>query len=248
MSTNTGDEHPARFAEVGGAFRDTWQRSRGSLSLLFVWACVALFVFTRMLGMLGIVVWRESIAFLGLSSAGVFQQHWWHQFLTAPLLHANVAHLLFNMLSLWFLGPAIERRIGRGSYVVFSVLCAISSMAGCLIFSRNSGTVTVGYSGVIFGILVAQARFFPDNIVAIFGFFPLKMRYAAWLLGAVEFYLTISPEGNTVAHAAHLFGAVAAAVYLSASARQSVEAKKHPHRPDPRQRMRRSRFDIPKEL
>ena len=194
--------------------RQAWQQSRGSISLILVGVCTAGFLVTAMLGVTGICDRQEITSFLGLSYVGVFQQYWVHQLVTAPLMHANITHLLFNMLSLWMLGPGVEKVLGRRRYVLFSFFCAAASMAGWLLFNWGTGSIAVGYSGVIFGILVAQAVFFPDDIIALFAFFPLKMKYAVLLLGAVEFYLTVSPEDQGIAHAAHVFGAVAAFVYL----------------------------------
>ncbi len=191
-----------------------WQRSQGSVSLAIVWVCTALFLAVTALDILRIVPRREAVSVLGLSYAGIFQRKFLFEPLTAPLLHANITHLLFNMLALWMLGPEVENRLGRARYILFSVLCAAAGMAGFLACNWHSAQVVVGYSGVIFGILVAQAVYFPNSIVAIFAFFPIKMKYAVLLLGAVELYLTISPEGGGVAHAAHLAGAVVAFLYL----------------------------------
>ena len=44
--------------------------------------------------------------------------------------------------------------------------------------------------------------------------FPLRMKYAVLIFGAIELYMTVSPGGDGVAHAAHLFGALGAFLYL----------------------------------
>jgi len=62
--------------------------------------------------------------------------------------------------------------------------------------------------------LVAQALLFPNNVIAIFAFFPLRMKYAVLLLGTVELYLTIAPEQGGIAHAAQLFGVLSALLCL----------------------------------
>lgn len=241
-------QHPG-FREI---LRGAWQRSRGSLSLWLVGVCVVFFLVVAGLDICGIVSRGQSAAFLGLSYVGVAQRHWLHQFATAPLIHGGIAHLLFNMLSLWMLGPSVEKALGRWRYAAFSALCAGCSMAGSLAFNWGTGTIVMGYSGVIFGILVAQAVLFPNNVIAIFAFFPLKMKYAALLLGAVELYLTVLPEGGGVAHAAHLFGAVAAAVWLlggrgwrAARMRMQIAAAQKRKRRPLRQRDMK---DIPREL
>lgn len=237
---------------IGGMLRYAWRRSLGSISLVIVWICVALFLGVTVLDLLGIVARREAVSVLGLSYVGLFQHKFLFELATAPLLHANLTHLLFNMLALWMLGPDVELRLGRTRYILFSVLCAVTGMIGFLLFNWHTGHVAIGYSGVIFGILVAQAIFFPNNVIAIFAFFPLKMKYAVLLLGAVELYLTISPEGGGVAHAAHLLGAAGAFAYLRITLWWAIRKAQTavPHLPvmPPKWRSIRKRADVPKEL
>jgi membrane associated rhomboid family serine protease len=175
---------------------------------------VAAYVAVALLDRTGLMSRGRIVTFLGLSYDGVVRHLWIHQFVTAALLHGGIAHLLFNMLSLWMLGPDVERQLGRGRYFLLSLLCAVSGFAGFLLFDWQGSAVAIGYSGVIFGIMVAQAFFFPNNAVYIFAVFPLKMKHAVILMGAIELYLTISPEGGGVANVAHLFGAIAAFAYL----------------------------------
>lgn len=236
----------------GAILQDAWQQSRGSLSLWLVAICVAFFLVVAGLDICGIVSRRQSAVFLGLSYVGVVQRHWLHQFATAPLLHDGITHLLFNMFSLWMFGPSVEKALGRWQYVVFTVLCGGCSMAGSLAINWGTGTVVMGYSGVIFGIFVAKAVLFPNRVITMFGFFPLKMKYAVLLLGGVELYLTVLPEGGGIAHSAHLFGAVAAFAYLmvgrlwrSLKARAKARADKA-IRSKPARRRRQK--DIPREL
>ena len=210
-----GNQKPDRqCTSPGSVLLDLWVSARGSVSLWLVSVCTVTFLAVGLLAAAKTVARGQAIGLMGLSWVGVFQRLWLHQFLTAPLMHGGVVHLLFNMLSLGMLGPEVEKAMGRGRYAAFSLLCAECSMIGFLAFNWGTGNIVVGYSGVIFGILVAQAVFFPNNRVAIFGLFPLKMKHAAALLAAVELYLTIAPEGAGIAHAAHLFGALAAVVYL----------------------------------
>jgi len=248
MQQTSEMQHPG----FGAVLRHAWERSRGSISLGIVGVCIVVFVGVAFLDRLGIVTRQNAVSFLGLSYVGIFQRLWLHQFLTAPFLHVGLGHLLFNMLSLWMLGPGVEHALGRRRYILFSILCAVSSMAGFLLFNWGTGHIVLGYSGVIFGILVAQAMYFPNNIISIFAFFPLKMKYAVLLLGAIELYLTISPEEGGIAHAAHLFGAATAFAYLRLARRKEVRgAEKHkmatvPRKPK-RHRMKK-RVDVPREL
>jgi len=170
----------------------------------------------EVLNTFGVISRQQSIAFLGLSYPGLVDHTWLHQLITAPLMHGSLLHLLFNILSLWMLGPQVERLLGLRRYVTFSVLCAFSSMLGFMLLNIKTGRIVIGYSGVIFGLLVAQAVYFPNSLINVFAFFTMRMKQAAVLMGAIELYLTITGEGGGTANAAHLFGGLAAFVYLRA--------------------------------
>jgi len=244
---------PSHAGGAGGVFRNLWRRSRGSVSLLIVGICTVLFVAVGLLDLFRIVSSRQAVSLLGLSYVGIVRHFWLYQFLTAPLLHGGVTHLLFNMLSLWMLGPAVERHLGRVRYIIFTLLCAECSMMGFLILSWGTGSITLGYSGVIFGILVAQAILYPNSLLVIFALFPLKMKYAVLLMGGIELYLTLGPQGDRIAHVAHLFGALAALGYFKAPGLLRLMLGRNRVRPVPKVIIHRppqskGRFRIPKEL
>lgn len=77
---------------------------------------------------------------------------WW-RLLTAAFLHENVIHIGVNMLSLWFIGPAVEHYLGRARFVSLYVVGGLAGSAGALL--QAPLTYTVGASGAIFGILGA---------------------------------------------------------------------------------------------
>lgn len=65
----------------------------------------------------------------------------------------------------------------------------------------------VGASGAVFGILLAFGMLFPNTLIYIYFFFPLKAKYLVILYGAFELYSGVAnnPTDN-VAHFAHLGG------------------------------------------
>lgn len=51
------------------------------------------------------------------------------QIVTSMFMHANVMHLLFNMFSLYFLGPYVERVMGGQRFLLFYILCGLGASA-----------------------------------------------------------------------------------------------------------------------
>ena len=43
--------------------------------------------------------------------------------ITYQFLHANLTHILFNMLMLFFFGPRLEERLGSRTFIWFYLLC-----------------------------------------------------------------------------------------------------------------------------
>jgi membrane associated rhomboid family serine protease len=195
--------------------RRAWLRSRGTVSFMIIWVCVGTFLALSLLDLIGLVSRSTAAAFFGLSYAGVVKRLWVHQFLTAPFVHAGLLHLLFNMLALWMLGPDVETRMGRRRYIEFSVVCAGASLLGSLMLTWGTAQVALGYSGVVFGILVAQAVFYPDRTIIVLWLFPMKMRYAVILFALLALYsMAASREAGCLADAASLAGGVAGFLLL----------------------------------
>ncbi len=90
---------------------------------------------------------------------------WW-RIVSSAFLHANVIHLLFNMLALWWFGGPLESLLGRGRFVGLYLVSALAGSAGALLISPNA--YTVGASGAVFGILGAGV-FLERKRIYVFG-------------------------------------------------------------------------------
>ncbi|MCW5953138.1 MAG: rhomboid family intramembrane serine protease [Propionibacteriaceae bacterium] len=76
------------------------------------------------------------------------------QLLTSAFSHLDVMHLGFNMLALWFLGPQLERVVGRARFLALYFVSALTGSAAVLWLSDPSSN-TLGASGAVFGLLGA---------------------------------------------------------------------------------------------
>lgn len=75
--------------------------------------------------------------------------------LTVALVHSDssIFHIVFNMYSLWVLGPLLESLIGRARFAAVYVLSALGGSVAVLWLAPLS--IVVGASGAIFGLLGA---------------------------------------------------------------------------------------------
>ena len=76
-----------------------------------------------------------------------------YRLLTSAFLHFGTAHIAFNMLALYFVGPPLEAALGR---LRFSALYLLSALGGSvLVYLLTFNALTAGASGAIFGLFGA---------------------------------------------------------------------------------------------
>ena len=79
--------------------------------------------------------------------------------LTGAFLHGGLLHILFNMLSLYWVGRAIEPVLGRWRFLTLYLVSALGGsafiIAWCLIQPSEIFVSTVGASGAVFGLFGA---------------------------------------------------------------------------------------------
>jgi len=134
------------------------------------------------------------------------------QFVTYMFLHADVWHIGINMLMLWFFGPAIEHAWGPRRFLFYYFFTGIGAALGSFIFSFDAPII--GASGAIFGLLVAYAMMFPDTVVLVFFFFPMKIKHAVLFFAGINLLGAVSASGSGIAYVAHLGGALFGYLYL----------------------------------
>lgn len=118
-----------------------------------------------------------------------------YRLITSAFLHVGFTHLAFNMIALWFVGAAVEARLGRWRYLVVYLLSAFGGSV--LSYAVDTPLQTsVGASGAVFGIfgalfvLSVKLRFDLGGLIAliainaVIGFIPgLNINWRAHLGG-----------------------------------------------------------------
>ncbi|MGH8110101.1 MAG: rhomboid family intramembrane serine protease [Arenimonas sp.] len=167
-----------------------------------------------------IAMWSESVdgATDWFDRFGLAPSNWqWYQFITTTFIHADIFHLVFNMLFLWLIGDSVEDAIGP---IGFLLLYFLGGFAGELWYvSANPGLAipTVGASGCIATIAGACAVMFFSQPVAVrvmflvFTMTTIRLK-AFWMLllwFGMDVFMTFEGRGemgatevNFVAHGA----------------------------------------------
>ena len=164
-------------------------------TLTFILTCIVFFVFQNI---------TELWIFLAFFPIMAFKTPW--IFVTSVFLHADLSHLFFNMLALFFFGTSLERLIGGKAFAVLFLTAGIIGNIGYLITNTNPYIPAIGASGAIYGVIGALAILEPFSLVYVYGLLPLPMIVAAVIWVLLDFVGLFTPSGT--AHGAHLGGVV----------------------------------------
>jgi len=133
--------------------------------------------------------------------------------LTYMFLHApGFSHIFFNMLALFFFGPAVESRLGARRFTTLYFISGITGAILSMIFAPNSPII--GASAGVFGVSLAFAYYWPDSVILLWGILPVKARVLVVFTTAFSIFSGLSGAAPTIAHFAHLGGYAGAFVYL----------------------------------
>ena len=131
--------------------------------------------------------------------------------LTHGFIHADTTHLLFNMITLFFFGRAIEpvfvERIGVVGYAAFYLSAiVIAIMPTYFRHANDSHYRSLGASGAVSAVLFSFVLFAPWSLIFVF-FIPVPaIVYAVLYIG---YSIWMDRRGtDNVNHSAHLWGAV----------------------------------------
>lgn len=136
--------------------------------------------------------------------------------LTAAFCHADLGHLFFNMLCVFFFGPQIEGLYGRRDFTVFYLAAAVIGNVAFTAAAYASGDIAqpvIGASGACYAVLVLCAFHFPRQLVFLF-ILPMPL----WLLSAFfvlkDVVSLLNPHADPlVAYVVHLAGAATGALH-----------------------------------
>jgi len=141
-----------------------------------------------------------------------------YRLFTNIFLHNGLAHIVMNMLALFFFGMYLEEIIGTKKFLTSYFAGGISGSLWVMLFSISPFSVTpglgisqnvivVGASGAIFAIGTILALLAP-NIRVGFLFFPIQTTLFYSIILWFIFLTLISFTGAHIANAGHLGGII----------------------------------------
>ena len=144
---------------------------------------------------------------------------WLWQPLTYAFLHGGVLHLVFNLLVLWSLGSELEMLWGKKFFLSYIFTCIAGGAVAYALFAflhigGGPSIPLIGFSGAIYGLLLAYGILFGERILYFFMIFPMKAKHFVLILGAIAIVSTVFYSNEGVAHVAHLGGMLSGFLFL----------------------------------
>lgn len=140
---------------------------------------------------------------------------------TSMFVHADIMHILGNMIVFLFIGMAFENRIGGKKFLMIYLATGVCGTLTYSLVNPNSDVPLVGASGAIFGILGAFAYAYPmDKVmmpipVGIMFIARVRVITAAIIFALFETVVVLFVVEDNIAHAAHI-GGLASGLIISA--------------------------------
>ncbi len=141
-------------------------------------------------------------------------------FVSYIFLHADLFHLISNILFLWIFGDNIEDALGHTRYLIFYLLCGIFAAGAHYYMNLDSNGPLIGASGAVAGVMGAYVLLFPYARLLVIAkiVIPIPLKIPAfWMLGfwilTQLFYVLIGSD-EPIAWWAHIGGFVSGIILI----------------------------------
>jgi membrane associated rhomboid family serine protease len=168
--------------------------------------------------LIAIIVANVLISYKGFNDFSFFRKYEFHigsirsgeqiRMVSSGFLHADITHLLFNMLTLWFFAPVVINYLGNFSFgMVYFGSLIFGSLLTMLFHKNDYSYRAVGASGAVTGVLYSAILLQPDMMLGLFFIIPIP----AYLFGILYLLYSIygmKAKNDNIGHTAHFGGAI----------------------------------------
>lgn len=122
--------------------------------------------------------------------------------------HVEIYHFIFNMLTLYFFGPIVERIAGGISFLAVYLMSGLAAIGLTYIQRKDDSRYSaLGASGCVSGILFTSIVLYPGINLYMF-FIPIPIPGPIFAVLYMAYSLFFMNESSGVSHEAHLGGAL----------------------------------------
>jgi len=131
-----------------------------------------------------------------------------YRMVTSAFLHADIMHLAFNMLTLYFFAPVVIGFLGMWSFILVYCVSLIAGSLLTLYFHKDDYWYrAIGASGAVTGILYSSILLAPNMMLSLYFFIPVP----AYVFGIGYLLYSIygmKAKNDNIGHVAHFGGAI----------------------------------------
>lgn len=175
------------------------------LTVLLIALCLAGFIYP----VLFVEDYGLFIDEFGFSGENLLTKPW--VLITSIFVHADLTHLLSNILVLFFFGIAVEAEVGKKMLTIFFLGAFLGDFLSLIVYGFS--TVGIGASAGVFALLGAGILLRPFD----FSFYPLMLPIPLALLGIayaiINVYGFITDPTGQISYIAH-FGGLFVGLYF----------------------------------
>jgi membrane associated rhomboid family serine protease len=168
--------------------------------------------------LLAIIVANALFSYKGFNDFSFFRKYEFHmgsirsgeqvRLLSSGFLHADMGHLIFNMITLYFFAPVVIGFLGSFTFVIIYFGSLVFGSLLTIVFHKNDYNYrAVGASGAVTGVLYSAILLQPDMMLGIFFIIPMP----AYLFGILYLLYSIygmRAKNDNIGHTAHFGGAI----------------------------------------
>lgn len=175
-----------------------------------------IFAFTIIVSLYGIYGDSHRNRVFMLHPYSIHRGKGYYTILTSGFIHADINHLLFNMLSYYFFAFTLEKIVGHWQFAVIYLLGLILSDISTILKNKNNSSYySLGASGAISAVLFSYILFDPLSKIYIF-FIPIGIPAYLFALLYLGYCMYASKtQGDHINHEAHFWGAITGLVITS---------------------------------
>ncbi len=136
--------------------------------------------------------------------------------LSSGLIHANLSHLFFNMMTFYFFAPPLEHVIDTPRLMTLYGISLITSEARTYIQQRNNPQyAALGASGAVSAVLFASFVYFPTQSIFILPI-PIPIPALVFAIGYLLYSGYLSRQQHDgINHTAHIDGAITGLLFVA---------------------------------
>jgi membrane associated rhomboid family serine protease len=140
----------------------------------------------------------------------------YERLITSGFVHADLGHLIFNMITFYAFAFPLERYLGPIRFVSLYFIGMVLSEIGTVIKHRNNPQyASLGASGAILAVLFASIVYFPDQSLFIIPI-PVPIPAPLFAVGYLAYsYWSSRQARGRINHDAHIGGALTGLAFVA---------------------------------